>query len=232
MRLAALFSGGKDSAYSVYEAQNRGHHISCLVTVSPVSPDSMLLHHPNAHITKIQAASMGIAHLYARSPSDMAMELATLHSLLDEAKTMYHIQGVVHGGILSRFQLNAFEKMCGRLGLQLVSPIWQRDQSEYMRALLEAGFRFIICAVASGGLDHSWLGREVTMENLRTLEGLSERFGFNLCFEGGEAETLVVDCPLFSSAICVKGTPHWDGYRGSFEIEEATLQSDARRTPG
>lgn len=230
MRLAALFSGGKDSTYSVYEAQNRGHQISCLVTVSPVSPDSMLLHHPNAHITRIQAASMGTPHLYARSPPDMAMELATLHSLLDEARRMYDIRGVVHGGILSRFQLDAFEKICGRLDLQLVSPVWQRNQSEYMWDLLEAGFKFIVCAVSSGGLDGSWLGREITRENLHILEGLSERFGFNLCFEGGEAETFVIDCPLFSSAICVTGRPHWDGYRGSFEIEDAALESDARGT--
>lgn len=225
MKLAALFSGGKDSAYSVYSAQKQGHSVECLVTVSPASPESMLLHHPNIDITKLQATAMQMPQKYAASSSDAAMELATLHTMLDEVRHEHGIRGVVHGGILSRFQLDAFEKICGRLGLEMISPVWHKDQVQYMRELLDEDFRFIITAVAAGGLDGSWLGREITRENLPVLEGLSERFGFNLSFEGGEAETLVIDCPLFTSPILVTGSAHWDGYRGFYKI------SGARQAP-
>ena len=36
------------------------------------------------------------------------------------------------------------------------------------------------------------------ISSLDDLEKLSVKFGFNLNFEGGEAETFVINCPLFS----------------------------------
>ncbi len=46
MKLAALFSGGKDSTYSIYKVKQMGHNVQCLVTVFPKSSDSHLLHFP------------------------------------------------------------------------------------------------------------------------------------------------------------------------------------------
>ncbi|MDX1533669.1 MAG: ATP-binding protein, partial [Nitrosopumilaceae archaeon] len=90
--------------------------------------------------------------------------------------------------------------------------------------LLEDGFKFIIASVSSDGLDDSWLGKEIDSENLVQLEKLSKKYGFNLNFEGGEAETLVIACPLFSKQIVIqKSHKVWDGYRGRFEIEEAKI---------
>ncbi|MGI0036374.1 MAG: diphthine--ammonia ligase, partial [Nitrososphaera sp.] len=52
----------------------------------------------------------------------------------------------------------------------------------------------------------------------------SKRYGFNLAFEGGEAETLVTDCPLFIKRLEIKrADAHWDGQRGIFEIREVAL---------
>ncbi|KKL70694.1 hypothetical protein LCGC14_2102370, partial [marine sediment metagenome] len=57
----------------------------------------------------------------------------------------------------------------------------------------------------------------------------SKKYGFNLSFEGGEAETFVTDCPLFSYPIkIVKSKKIWDGYRGRFEILDAELDYRAR----
>ena len=61
------------------------------------------------------------------------------------------------------------------------------------------------------------------------LNKLSEKYGFNLNFEGGEAETIVVDCPLYSEPIIInKSKTTWDGYRGRFEIEVAGLNFNVR----
>jgi diphthamide synthase (EF-2-diphthine--ammonia ligase) len=60
------------------------------------------------------------------------------------------------------------------------------------------------------------------------LRDLSDKFGFNLNFEGGEAETFVVNCPLFSNSIKLNQTKKiWDGYRGRFEIMGAELNYNA-----
>jgi len=60
------------------------------------------------------------------------------------------------------------------------------------------------------------------------LKSLSEKFGFNLNFEGGEAETFVVNCPLFTNSIKINQFEKtWDGYRGRFQIVDAELNYNA-----
>ena len=225
MKLAALFSGGKDSTYSIFKAKQDGHSIECLVTIVPKSDESMLLHYPNIPITKLQASSMNIPQIYIESESnDTKFETELMIETLQKVIQDYKIEGLVQGGILSEFQKNNFNKVCQSLNLTLISPIWHEDQKEYMENLLKDNFRFIIVSVSADGLDDEWLGKEIDNESLEKLELLSQKFGFNLNFEGGEAETLVINCPLFSHSISIqKSRKIWDGYRGRFEIEEAKL---------
>ncbi len=229
MRLAALFSGGKDSTFAIHAARQLGHSVDCLVVVHPKSADSHLLHHPNVEFTILQSESMQIPLLRSDAHSaDTAHEVGLMRDMLKRAKADFGIDGIVHGGILSEFQRSRFQDACMQLGLQAVAPLWRIDQSKYMRSLLEQGFDFIITSVTAGGLDDSWLGRRLARDDLSDLEKLSQKHAFNTSFEGGEAETFVVDCPLFSKPIVIKNARRfWDGYRGRFEILEAALDNHA-----
>jgi ABC transporter with metal-binding/Fe-S-binding domain ATP-binding protein len=230
MQLAALFSGGKDSTYSIYKAKLERHQVVCLITIHPFSDESMLLHFPNTQLTKLQSESMNIPQLTIESNSnDPDSESQILEEILNEAKNKHGIEGVVHGGISSKYQKKFFTNVCAKLQLKIISPLWQKNQTEYMKNLIESKFRFIIVSVTSSGLDDSWLGKEITQSELSKLEKLADKHGFNLNFEGGEAETLVIDCPLFSFPLkIVKAKKIWDGYRGRFEILEAQLDHYAR----
>jgi ABC transporter with metal-binding/Fe-S-binding domain ATP-binding protein len=229
MNLAALFSGGKDSTFSIYEAQNHGHTVKCLVTILANSQDSHLLHHPNIQLASLQAKSMKIPQIVIEAKSnDTTTELENLKEALSVAKKDYQIEGILHGGILSEFQKTKFESVAKDLGLQIVSPLWQKNQTHYMQALLDSGFEFIITSVSADGLDKSWLGKKITKDDLTKLEQLSEKHKFNLSFEGGEAETFVVNCPLFSNPIEIQDSSmFWDGYRGRFEIVRAKINDNA-----
>ncbi|MDB4849682.1 ATP-binding protein, partial [Nitrosopumilus sp.] len=73
-----------------------------------------------------------------------------------------------------------------------------------------------------------WLGKIILKSDIELLSTLSDKFGFNLNFEGGEAETFVIDCPLFSHPIKINQfTKNWDEYRGRFEIVDAELNCNA-----
>lgn len=48
MRLASLFSGGKDSAFSLYAAEQQGHEVPYVVNILPEEGGSWLFHVPNA----------------------------------------------------------------------------------------------------------------------------------------------------------------------------------------
>ena len=225
MKLASLFSGGKDSTYAIYKAKQADHSIECLVSIFPQSEESYLLHYPNISATSLQATAMKIPQIQSRvDTTDPQIELEQLQNLLEKAKKDFGIEGIVHGGLFSDYQRTRFETIGNNLNLKVLSPLWHIDQKNYLKELLDSKFKFIITSVTSAGLDESWMGREITGDDVEQLILLSEKYGFNLTFEGGEAETFVVDCPLFYSPIrIVKANKIWDGYRGRFEITEAVL---------
>lgn len=230
MKVASLFSGGKDSTYSIYKAKQEGHQIRCLITIFPLSEESMLLHFPNIELTKLQSKSMGIPQIYIESRSnETETEVNLIEKILAKAKSEHDLEGLVHGGILSEFQKNIFDRVCSKLNLKLISPLWQKEQIEYMKNLIESNFHFIITSVSADGLDEKWLGKEITIQDLEKLDQLSKKYGFNINFEGGEAETIVIDCPLFSHPIMIlKSRKIWDGIRGRFEILDAELDYRVR----
>ncbi|MDE1862181.1 MAG: diphthine--ammonia ligase [Thaumarchaeota archaeon] len=226
MKLAALFSGGKDSTFAIFKAGLDGHAIQCLVTIFPKSEESLLLHHPNLRMTEMQALLMGKPQIEATVDSlEPSSEVAALRKALLFAKERFGVEGILHGGIKSVFQKRNFEEACADLGLGVVAPLWGIEEKEYLRLIVRSGFRFIITSVSSGGLDKSWLGKLITAGDVEDLIKLAARHGINPSFEGGEAETFVIGCPLFSGSIKILAhTTSWDGYRGRFEITEAALE--------
>lgn len=229
MKLASLFSGGKDSVYSIFLANKQGHKVTCLLSVFPKSAESHLLHHPNLQWTNLQSESMQIPQLTIESNSDETTnEITSLEEIMIKSIDQYGVEGIVHGGIQSKFQKEKFENLCHKLNLKSITPLWDSNPFEYMNELISSNFKFIISSVSSGGLDDSWLGKIITKNDIFALHNLSQKFGFNLNFEGGEAETFVVDCPLFLNPInIIKSEKIWDGYRGRFEIVDARLNYNA-----
>ncbi len=230
MKLAALFSGGKDSTYSIYKVKQMGHDVKCLVTVFPKSSNSHLLHFPTIELTKLQSKTLKIPQITSTLDSDeLAEEIDAIKILLERAKQDFQIEGLVHGGISSEFRKKHFEKICKENDLKIITPLWKINAKEYMIDLIRSNFKFILTSVSSDGLDEKWLGKIISTNDISQLNKLSDKYGFNLNFEGGEAETFVVDCPLYLSPIVIaKSKTIWDGYRGRFEIEAASLDSNAR----
>ena len=229
MKLACLFSGGKDSTYAIHLTKKQGHDIVCLLSVFPKSEESHLLHHPNLKWTKLQSESMNIPQLTIHSNADETSdELIVIEKLLQNAKDNFQIDGLVHGGIKSKFQKEKFETLCLKLNLVCIAPLWEMDPKKYMNELIDSNFDFMMITVSSDGLDDQWLGKLILKSDIAILNNLSDKFGFNLNFEGGEAETFVIDCPLFSNPIKVNEfIKNWDGYRGRFEIVDAELNYNA-----
>ena len=229
MKLACLFSGGKDSTYAIHIAKKQGHDVVCLLSIFTKSEESHLLHHPNLKWTKLQSESMKIPQLTIISNSDETEdELIVMEKLLQNAKEQFQIDGLVHGGIKSKFQKEKFESLCLKLNLVSIAPLWGTDPNEYMNELLDSNFHFMMITVSSDGLDEQWLGKLISKSDIDILNNLSNKFGFNLNFEGGESETFVIDCPLFSTPIKINEfTKNWDGYRGRFEIVDAELNYNA-----
>ena len=77
MRLAALFSGGKDSVYSIFQAMKEGHEIKYLITMRPRRSDSWMFHKPLIEFTKFQSEAMGIKQIMADTEGEKEKENGT-----------------------------------------------------------------------------------------------------------------------------------------------------------
>ena len=225
MKLAALYSGGKDSTFAISCAQDLGHRVACLITMHPIADDSALFHYPNSWVTEYLADAMQIPlmgfQVSGRSKED---EMKALEEAIVQVKSLHEIDGIVYGGISSNYQKQAFEQVCVRQRIAAVAPLWNSEPERYITELFKRGFRIIIAGVSTMGLDKGWLGRELDKEAIDKLMSVSKKCGFNLTFEGGEAETLVIDCPLYCKRLQINAaTTYWDGQRGIFEIRDVAL---------
>jgi diphthine-ammonia ligase len=225
LKLASLYSGGKDSNYSIFEVQRLGHDVLCLVSIIPEISDSLLFHFPNIQLTQALAQAIDLPiRNFQSSNSRLENEMSVLENALSTVKDEFGIEGIVHGGISSMFQKRNFEKVCDGLQLSVYSPLWNLNPSNYLHQLIDEKFKITIVGVSALGLGKEWLGITLDRDNVKTLESLSRKYGFNLNFEGGEAETLVVDCPIYKKKLEIKeGIVKWFGDNGIFEIIDYEL---------
>ncbi len=223
MRLGILYSGGKDSNIAMYKAYLQGHEIACLITIIPASDESMLFHYPNVMYTSIQAECLGIPLISSGICS--SDDESSLEELLTRAKERFAIDGIVTGAIASKYQYYRFASIASRVGLKHVAPCYGEDQLLHMKELLANNITVMITSVSAYGLDVSMLGRLIDAQLLPRLRDLSIKYGFNISFEGGEAETFVLDMPLFRKRIAINGyTLHWDGVRGHIEFTDLSTE--------
>ena len=218
MRLAALTSGGKDSLYVVYLARKEGHDIRYLLSMMPESHESYMFHHPNIKLSEIQAELMGIPLLVEKTSGEKEKELKDLERLILRVKD--EVDGILTGVIASNYQRERIDRICKKFSLECISPLWHINPEKYWHELMRSGFRIMITSVSAEGLDKGWLGRIIDEKAIDELKELNRRFKIHLSFEGGEAETLVLDCPMFGKGIkIVEAKREWDGQRGTYVIK-------------
>ncbi|HYB45640.1 MAG TPA: diphthine--ammonia ligase [Nitrososphaerales archaeon] len=230
MKVATLYSGGKDSTYAAYLASKRDE-LACLITVFPESDESYMFHFPNLRWTALQAEAAGVPQWVGRTAGVKEEELSDLEAVMRSAKERFALEGVYTGALASVYQKSRVEKICSGLRLECVSPFWGADPEQHLRSLLREGFVAQVVSVSALGLDESWLGRTLDEKAVDELVALGAKYRFHIGLEGGEGETFVLDCPLFSKRIeVVSSQKHWRGDSGYLEIKEARAVPKLTRT--
>jgi ABC transporter with metal-binding/Fe-S-binding domain ATP-binding protein len=224
MKLAALFSGGKDSAYALYLAQLQGHKIEVLIAVDSENPESYMFHVPNIHLVNLQSEAMGIPLILKKTKGVKEEELNDLKDAISEAMEKYDITGIVSGAIYSNYQRKRIDDMASELGIESLSPLWKKKPKEMLSEMVEKGFKMVMSAVAAEGLGPEWLGREIDQKTIEELSCLHNTCYVCTAGEGGEFETLVIDAPNFSKEIKIKDAENsWDGQAGVYKVLSAEL---------
>lgn len=204
MKVAILFSGGKDSVYAAYLAKQAGNELVCAIVIKSENQDSYMFHTPSIEKAEKQVEVMGIPLLIHGTKGNKEEELKDLKDAIEIAKEKYGVEGVVTGALHSEYQASRIGKICDELGLKSINPLWHREEIGYLNELIEHDFDIVITAVAAYPLDGSWLGRKIDEKFVSEVKVLKEKYKIHPAGEGGEFETFVLNCPLFSKGLKIK----------------------------
>lgn len=183
-----------------------------------------MFHHPAVEWTHLQAEALGIPQVTSKASGVKEEELAALRNSLEALITSHQIECVVTGAIASEYQRSRIDRICDQLGLRVEAPLWKIEPELLLREQIAMGFKFLLTATMAMGLSSDWLGRTIDDKALDELKRLRAKYGINLAFEGGEAESFVTDAPIFSKMIRILASePVWNGDSGYLRIVRADL---------
>jgi diphthine-ammonia ligase len=204
MKCGILFSGGKDSTYAAYLAKKAGYELSCLITIYSKNKGSYMFHTPSISEVKKQVKVMNIPFLTDKTKGEKEVELIDLERAIKKAIKKYKIDTLVTGALHSVYQGSRIQKICDDLGIKCFNPLWHKDEIEYLEELIENKFKIIIVGVFAYPLDKNWLGREIDKNFIEEVKKLKDKYKIHAAGEGGEFESFVLNCPLFSKELKVK----------------------------
>lgn len=218
--IGCLFSGGKDSTLAIHKAVNEGMNVDLLITVVSENDFSYMFHKPGIGFSELQANALGIKQMVKKTKGEKEAELEDLYDVIKESG----VEVLITGATASVYQKNRIDKICSELNVKHISPLWHIDPLKELNEIADT-FDAIITQVSADGFDESYLGSRIDSEMIEKLKLLNKKNGINLTFEGGEAETFVLDAPLFRKKIRItKSHKEWRHNFGRYVIEEAHLE--------
>ncbi|KAI5187058.1 diphthine-ammonia ligase [Nematocida homosporus] len=245
MRFIALLSGGKDSIYNLMLSKKDGHHLVAVVNLKTgEEKDSYMYQYVGNNVVPgiaealevpletivTQGMSYNRAMPYVATKDD---EVEDLFIGLSALKQKYEFSGVAVGAIKSQYQYCRVADVCQRLGLVVLAYLWQREQKELLTEMVGAGLSSIVVKAGEEPLV-GLVGQDISQVLVKYADFVAGQIDkypslkpedFNMCGEGGEYETLTLDCPLFKQKIVPTATRLSVDSRGttSFIIDEYKL---------
>ena len=192
------WSGGKDSAISLYEIQKgKKYEILSLLTTITEDYNRVSLHGVPRTLVEQQAHSLGLpieGVFIARGSSNEEYD-----SKMGEVLTRFKQAGVslvVFGDVFLEWVKKYRENNLSKLGMEGIFPIWGRDTAELTRSFIALGFQAITTCIDSKVLDKRFLGRIIDESFLAQLPPNVDPGG-----ENGEFHSFVFDGPIFKERI-------------------------------
>ena len=220
MRLAALYSGGKDSTFAMYLAEQMGNEILALVNIVPSDKGSWIFHTPNLDVVPVMAEAMGLPLVTAESDGTEEGDMGALRTAL----TGLDIDGVVVGALWSDYQWDRMNRVLGELDLVMLAPLWRKDQDMVYDEMVAAGIEAIVVGVFAEGLDEGWLGRRLDMDTKKDLIVLRKRYGVSIMGEGGEYESMTLDSPMHRKRLkVIDARKTMDRNAGTYDVSSIEL---------
>lgn len=189
------WSGGKESALSLYESKKSGLNISYLVNMISEDGQHSRSHGIDAGHLRLQSETMEIPIIQRRT---------SWQSYEDEFKKVVldlkdrGIETGVFGDIDLQQHRDWVERVCRETGVKPILPLWNEEREKLLDEFIQAGFKAIVVTTQAEFLGKEWLGREIDEQFIDDIKQLDD---IDVCGEKGEYHTFVYDGPVFRKAV-------------------------------
>jgi uncharacterized protein (TIGR00290 family) len=218
------WSGGKDSCLALGRALQTGVDVTHLLTMFDESGERSRSHAVSREVMQAQADSLGLK-LITSSASWQSYEAVFVEEL--QKLKAQDIETAVFGDIDLEAHREWEEKVCAKVEIKPLLPLWGENRLKLVEEFLESGFRAVVICVNEQFLSKEFCGREFDRQFIRDLPA-----GVDACGENGEFHTFVFDGRLFKEPVAYKIAEIYhhapvfpSGGAASFYYARLTLQS-------
>ena len=156
MNVACSWSGGKDSSFACYKAIIQGFKVSYLINTVSQEYDRVLFHGIKSELARLQArlAQFPIVQPHINKDNYEEKYIKAAAKLKEDG-----IEGIVYGDIALQDSRNWNEKVCEKLKVIPIFPLWGQIREQILNEFIDAGFKAIVACTQADLLDKEWVGR-------------------------------------------------------------------------
>lgn len=195
------WSGGKDSAFSLYKVLQQGEYEVCyLVTTLSEKYNRISMHGVRSALLEQQAEAIGIPLLKLPLPETCSMEQYA--EIMNRHWSKLKEEGIDHiiFGDIFLEDLKIFrDKNLGEACVTGVYPLWKEDSKELINAFIKDGFKTTLVCTNEKYLNGTWCGRVIDEAFVNDLPP-----DVDVCGENGEFHTFVFAGPIFKQPVPYK----------------------------
>lgn len=201
LKVAVSWSGGKDSAYSLFRSISSSDcQICCLLNFINRDVRKSMSHGLDPGLIAAQAEALEIPIVQRETTWDTYEQ--EFKRAVAELKQQ-GVSAVVCGDIDLQEHKDWITRVCGELEVRPILPLWGDEPQKLLNDFIDAGFKAIVVCAKAEFFGEKWLGQKMGAEFMKELHRLSKEFNVHLCGEQGEYHTFVTDGPIFKRRIKV-----------------------------
>jgi len=197
-KLVLSWSGGKDSAMSLYELRrNKQYEIVGLLTTVTQDYDRISMHGVRRILLEQQAESVGVPLRKILIPKACTNEI--YERLLTEEMERLKQEGIfkfAFGDIFLQDLKDYREQNLAKVGMQGVFPVWKRNSRELVESFINLCFKSIITTCDPRVIGEEFCGRVIDERFLSELPASVDPAG-----ENGEFHSFTFDGPIFKQPV-------------------------------
>ncbi len=197
VRQALSWSGGKDSALTLWTLRGEGIEPEALITTVTDAYDRISMHGVRRELLSRQADAAGVPLVEIRIPPACVNDVYEARMAQAFASPpLSDVQAVVFGDLFLEDVRAYRQTRLTAAGKDGLFPLWGRDTGVLAREFIAAGFQATIVCLDPRALDPSFAGRAYDAQLLADLPA-----SVDPCGENGEFHTFVHAGPIFTEPI-------------------------------